>query len=342
MEILLAALIHDIGHGAFSHALEEILKSNGIEFHHEAMTKAYIMGEGKINAILSEVDANLPQAIAAYFDKKLRSADDWKYKIVSSQMDADRLDYVQRDAMFAGMRGHGYDFERLLDLLDVHDGKSIAVNRGAIEAVEAYLVTIDQLYRAIYYHQGVRSATQMLLNIFRRAMDLYKNGKVDVFPNIGSNIHPFISLLEGGSKISLKDYGRISDVTVWGLIDYWRYYGDKVLHDLSERLLSRKLLKAITITDVTYAKMAAQEKQALQFTSEIVGDEFAQYYVAVDDPSRTSYKGYDFDLPLNFHPVAIRASAVLDTPLGAVGATGGNAKLSSCAALEPVAARVPA
>jgi uncharacterized protein len=69
-------------------------------------------------------------------------------------MDADRLDYVQRDALFAGLKGHGFDIERVLDLL-YHHNNSIAVDRGVIEAVEAYLVTIDQLYRAIYYHHAV-------------------------------------------------------------------------------------------------------------------------------------------------------------------------------------------
>lgn len=296
IDTAISALIHDIGHGAFSHTLEEIVQSSGVKFHNEQMTKSYVVRNGsKINSILMEIDSALPSRIAQFFDRKLRKEDNWKYKIVSSQMDADRLDYVQRDAMFAGVRGHGFDYERLLDLLSVHDRKSISIDRRGIEAAEAYLVTIDQLYRAIYYHQGVRAATQMLLSLFRRALEVYRSGDRGVFPSFGARENPLISLFERGSEIDLSIYGRITDATVWTLIELWTDSADPVLGDLSRRLMTRRLLKAIPIKSVNFNATNALKERAEAATKDVLGSaELVPYYVTVDDQSRTSYKDYDF------------------------------------------------
>ncbi|MER8653296.1 HD domain-containing protein [Mesorhizobium sp. M0847] len=132
MEVLLASLLHDVGHGAFSHTLEEILEGNGIEFHHETMTRSFINSDGPIRTILDQIDDKLRDRVSAFFDFKLRSADHWKFKIVSSQMDADRLDYTQRDALSCGIKGHGFDFERLIDY-------SIFMTEKASQWIEARL-----------------------------------------------------------------------------------------------------------------------------------------------------------------------------------------------------------
>ncbi len=130
---VIAALIHDVGHGPFSHALEEILSENGVPFHHENMTlKLLLDPESPINKFIAGIDKSLPEKIAAYFEQERRKQDHWAYKIVSSQLDADRLDYLQRDALFCGIRGQGFDLERILDLLCHSEEKRIAVERGAI------------------------------------------------------------------------------------------------------------------------------------------------------------------------------------------------------------------
>jgi HD superfamily phosphohydrolase len=141
LSTVVAALIHDLGHGPFSHTMEEILAENGVAFDHEKMTLRYILEQdSEVHRLIRTVDAELPQRLAKFFDKTLRDEDHWSYKIVSSQLDADRLDYLHRDALFAGIRGHGFDLERILDLLSHHDGKSIGVERGALEAIERILL----------------------------------------------------------------------------------------------------------------------------------------------------------------------------------------------------------
>ena len=161
-------------------------------------------------------------------------------------MDADRLDYVQRDALFAGVKGHGFDVERILDLI-YHHNNSIGVDRGAIEAVESYLVTIDQLYRAIYYHHAVRAATQILLSLFRRAFKLHKSGDRSIFRDFCGEPHPMVELLTKGDEISLASYQRLTDFVVWTLIAEWRFHGDTILSDLSSRVMDRRLFKTLQI-----------------------------------------------------------------------------------------------
>jgi HD superfamily phosphohydrolase len=142
-----AALIHDIGHGPFSHTIEEILRESGVPFDHEGMSIRFIEENGtRVNEILRTISKDFPSKVAAFIDKKRRKTDHWTYRIVSSQLDADRLDYLLRDAKSAGLQGYGFDLPRLLDMLQHLDEIRIAVDRRAIEAVEGYLLSLDQMY----------------------------------------------------------------------------------------------------------------------------------------------------------------------------------------------------
>lgn len=293
-----ASLIHDVGHGPFSHTLEEILRENNVNFDHETMTSRFIVEDGNgINSTLSEIDGRLPQEINRFFDKLAREdTDDWKYKIVSSQMDADRLDYVQRDALFAGIKGHGFDIERLFDLIFIVENKYIAVDRGAIEALEAYLVTLDQMWRAVYYNHAVRAATKMLTSLFGRAFVLHQDGDKTILPQTAGAGHPLAELFEQGEKISLESYLRLTDANAWALIDYWRDSDDIILSDLANRLTKRALLKTIQIDASDFKKTSSMLEQAKELTSALMPDteHAADYYVMYDDSKRTSYKTYNW------------------------------------------------
>lgn len=318
LDVAAASLLHDIGHGPFSHTLEHVLGDLGIEFDHEVMTENFITDQDcEVGKILSELDGGLAGRLVPYFDKKKRKQDHWTYKIVSSQMDADRLDYVQRDATFAGLRGHGFDIERIFDLLGVHDGTCIAVDRGAIEAVEAYLVMIDQLYRAIYYHKAVRSAAQMFSSAVRRAVTLFLNGDKLVFPTINGNEHPLVGLVKQGEKVPLASYVRLTDATVWFLLDIWSSHPDKTLAFLSLSILKRDLFKTISITETSHAKVTAQLDKAREIASKHFSDlsDAGAYLVAIDEPSRTSYKGYDFGRDAFDESIWLTGDGKADRPL---------------------------
>ncbi|NJK32570.1 MAG: HD domain-containing protein [Deltaproteobacteria bacterium] len=124
-DTVLAALLHDVGHGPFSHTLEEILRELAVDFDHEAMTVRF-MREGNIASILEDSSVGRSVRLVEFIEKK---KDDtrvrWWHSIVSSQLDADRLDYVQRDACMAGISNHRPDIPRLIEYLGVSDGRVI-------------------------------------------------------------------------------------------------------------------------------------------------------------------------------------------------------------------------
>ena len=291
-----AALLHDVGHGPFSHTLEEILGDFDIKFDHEVMTTRIISeDDSEVCKLLKCYDEELPKRLVPYFDKKKRQEDSWIYKIVSSQLDGDRLDYLLRDAFFSGIRGPGFDLHRLLDLLHCHDNKSIAVERGGVEAVEAYLVTLDQMYRNVYYHHAVRAASRVLTSSVRRAFELDRNGDKKIFP--GGGQHPVKKLIEEGSNVPLPIYVKLTESSLWSLIDYWREHRDPVLSDLCNRLFCRKLFKTINLSDERPKNIMALVERAKQHARKSFGyltDETVDYYVMIDEPSRTSYKSYNW------------------------------------------------
>lgn len=294
-----ASLLHDIGHGPFSHTLEEILKDNNVPFSHETMTKRIIEEENsETNKILRQIDAGLPNRLVAYIDKTKRKFDHWTYKIVSSQLDADRLDYLRRDAKFAGLEGHGFDLPRLIDMLHHLDGTRIAVHRRATEAAEAYLIALDQMYRAVYFHHTIRAASFLLSACLGRAFELHRSGDQKIFDRrISERSHPLCELFIHGENVDLDQYLRLGEHHIWTLVDEWRFSDDKVLKDLCDRLLSRNFYKTMDVDPSEFSKLESTKKNAQDLVkSQIphVHDDMVRYYVGVDEPSRTSYKRYDW------------------------------------------------
>lgn len=301
-----AALLHDLGHGPFSHVLEEILSQHGVRFEHEVMTYRFLTEEGSApRAVLAAVDPSFPDEVALYINKARRAErnqessarDHWSYKIVSSQIDADRLDYLVRDAYFAGLEGHGFDLQRLLDMLLHLDGTRIAVYRRAIEPVEGYLLALDQMYRTVYYHHTARAASRLLSSVMRRAFALHQDGDREIFPTGGPGPHPLRALLEHGEAIPLSDYQRLTEYQVYALIEGWQHHRDRVLADLSQRLLGRRLFKAIEVDPRRYnslQRLVRRAEDRVLKALPYVDRSTVGYYVQVDEPERLSYKRYDW------------------------------------------------
>lgn len=296
-----AALLHDVGHGPFSHTLEEILKEAKVDFDHEVMTQRIIEEDTEINRALRHVGADFPGRVVYYINKGKRQKDKvpdhWSYRLVSSQLDADRLDYLLRDAMFAGLQG-GFDLPRLLDSLEHLDGTRIAVDRRSIVTVEAYLVALDQMYRAVYYHRAVRAASVLLSATIRRAFDLLERNAASVFPRSTRGEHPLKALLRHGQAVNIEDYLRLGEHQIWALIEEWQWHKDKVLAGLATRMFRRRLFKTMDVDpEEEFNKVSMLRERAKELAKEALGlpslDE-SRYYVSVDEPSRTSYKSYNW------------------------------------------------
>ena len=293
-----AALLHDIGHGPFSHTLEQILSGLGVRFDHETMTRRIIEDSNTaIGGLLREIDDAFPEHVVRYINKKNRQDDKWEYKLASSQLDADRLDYLLRDARCAGIHGPSFDLDRLLDLLHQVENKYIVVEEGGLETVEAYIVALDQMYRAVYYHHAIRAAGAVLESCIARAVELSGNGDKEIFLDFGQNDHPLSKLVELGEQMELSDYLRLGEHHIWTLIEYWSNSKDPILKDLSSRIYCRRLFKSTDLNPRNFNDADRLKEKAKELTiskCSHVTRETVKYYVSVDEPSRTSYRRYNF------------------------------------------------
>lgn len=238
-----AALLHDVGHAAFSHAFESGI-SRLCKFNHEAMTCAYILNEnGGIYPILHAFDPRMPERVV---DCIVQEHAAWYHPIISSQLDADRMDYILRDGYMTGIRNYLYDLDRIMEMLD-RDENGLIVEYRAIHAVETYLISRYHMYQQVYHHKAVRGAEKLLESIFRRVADLGIANQIDVF-NVGRMGDLLKDILVNHS-VDPNRCVKVHDAHAWAAIDAWQDSPDPILSDLSHSLLSRKLFKTIEIPD---------------------------------------------------------------------------------------------
>jgi len=297
--VAVSGMLHDLGHGPFSHTLEEALSDDSTEtvFKHEQLTVRFLTEDSAITAILKEVDDNFANQILAYVDKSYRQEDDWTHRLISSQLDADRLDYMLRDSYMSGIEGHGFDLSRLLEMLSTQDGLRITVNEGAIEGVEAYLLMNLHLYRIAYFHKVVRGSHGVLVSIIQRSFDLIREKDYRHLAQCPDLLkQALLQLFEKGSMLDLDLYTRLVEHHFWVAFDAWRQADDKVLADLAKRLASRQPFRAQDIDFLNKAKEALRLMQdgpeeiatRLGFTA----DEVRKYYLKIDDPKRRTYNEF--------------------------------------------------
>lgn len=230
--LLAAILLHDIGHGPFSHALEYALAD---EIHHEGISS--IMME-KLNM---EFNGRLTVAIKIFkneYDKK------FLHQLVSSQLDMDRLDYLARDSFFSGVVEGQVGSERILKMLDVESDQLVIEEKG-IYSIEKFIVARRFMYWQVYLHKTVLSAEYMLVNALKRAKELAMRGvKLFCSPALEYFLYQKITKLEFlNNEIALNHYADLDDFDVTLALKVWQTHDDKVLSLLSKRIIQRDLFK---------------------------------------------------------------------------------------------------
>ncbi len=278
-----AALLHDVGHGPFSHVLEGITTTS-----HETWSVRIITdSQTQVSKILSRVSEDFPDKVRSMLEHQ--SNPGFLSEIISSQLDADRFDYLLRDSMMTGVKHGIFDLESILALLRVDQkGEHIILNEIGVHPVEKYLQSRYHMFSLVYLHRTVRAAENMLRVIFRRAMELLKEGGGEE-AGIACKGSALWNLLCSGVDVELSDYLSINDSTVNYHLQQWTKSSDHILSDLSQRVLNRMLFKSIDISNVE------DLRGKLQGASEIISLAGADsnYYFLLDETSSVPYKPYD-------------------------------------------------
>jgi len=275
--VLAAVLCHDLGHGPFSHVFERISGS-----HHETITQELITTPGTgVYEVLAAHDTTLPTDVAALVSDD--SSDNPLKHIVSSQLDADRFDYILRDGLATGVRIGVFDMERILSMLEERDNR-ICVSFRALEAVEGYLLARFHMYKQVYLHKTSRAAERMLESVIRRASDLAESGAYTFnwFPN-GAMGRLVCGELNGG-----HDIAQLDDMDVWYALKRWVHETDSILSELAGGLVFRRLYKTIPLSDD--AAKAQLRADAMEVATSLGLD--PTYQVLEDSSVDTPYKPY--------------------------------------------------
>ena len=232
-----AALLHDVGHGSFSHVMEKVLNS-----HHESWTVQTILSpDTEVGRLLVSFSASLPAKIAEIIEGKFQPAA--LGQLVSSQLDVDRMDYLLRDSLMTGAKYGIYDLEWIINALAIDErADRIYVTQRGLFAVEEYLQARYYMFRQVYFHRTLRSAEAVLRSVIRRALKLLAAEKEVWYASETA----FEKILRR-QTLSITEHLQVDDSDVLFHIKQWQRSNDTILKDLSSRFIGRRLFKAIDL-----------------------------------------------------------------------------------------------
>lgn len=272
--VLCAALLHDIGHGPYSHTFERIFETD-----HEAITVEIITSlETEVNQILKKIHFDFPEKVASVIQKTYPNPQ--VVQLISSQIDADRMDYLLRDAYFTGVNYGTFDLTRILRVMRPYkDGISFQVS--GMHAVEDYVVSRYQMYMQVYFHPVSRSMEVILDHLLKRAKKLYEDPDFEMLGSV-SLLAPFFR-----NDFTLKDYLKLDDGVLNTYFTQWREENDAILSDLATRFLDRHPFKSVAFNSETDLPVIGHlENLILEAGYDPV------YYTAINN---------SYDLPYDFY-----------------------------------------
>ena len=304
---LVSALLHDLGHGPFSHVFERV---SGIS--HERLTQRLIQDpESEVHRLLWQHDRFLPERVVAFLREVPKRT--FLNDVIASQLDADRFDYLLRDNLMTGSQYGAYDLQWLLHSLTVDQaGNRLAVTWKGISAVEDYLHSRYNMYRNVYFHKVVRSAEGMVKLALQRARRLAVQDRLE-WPPRDNGVYK--ALL--GQRLSMGEFTDLDDVSVNHCFKLWTRSDDKVLARLCRGLLFRGLYKTIDLSHAIDAQEAATLLSKAEAAVAAAGGDPA-YDLFYDEPADTPYDTYRPEGPETPDEILVKHADGKLTPFSAI------------------------
>jgi HD superfamily phosphohydrolase len=271
-------LLHDIGHGPFSHALEHVVVKG---VHHEQLSLQIM------KVINEELEGQLDLCIKIFTDQYHKP---FLHQLISGQLDVDRMDYLSRDSFYSGVSEGVIGYDRILKMLVVHNGQLMVEEKG-IYSVEKFLVARRQMYWQVYLHKTVMAAEKMLVKILERVRAIYHEN--DELLGTLSSLDFFLGKFDGEmNAAALEKFCSIDDHDVMHAIKRWSKHPDKILSLLCTRFLNRRLYKA-RIQAEPFEAGYVQKKKAEVAAQFGIRPEDADYLCFTGEATNTLYQTKD-------------------------------------------------
>ncbi len=296
----IAILLHDIGHGPYSHALEfELLK----DIHHEEIS---ILIMKKMN---EELNGQLQTAIDIFTNNYPKK---FLHQLVSGQLDVDRMDYLTRDSFFTGVAEGVIGYDRILKMLVVHNG-DLLIEEKAIYSIEKFLVSRRLMYWQVYLHKTVLSSERMLVNVIHRAKEIIANGGELNAATDALNFFLHQSP-HSGFENYLETFCRLDDFDVMATIKNWCNHTDKILSALCRMLVERKLLK-VKLQAETFDEAFIENKKMEAMEKLQLSNDEANYFVFTGEAVNTTYNPKDERINILFKDGTVKDISQVDNAL---------------------------
>lgn len=297
----LAILLHDVGHGPYSHALENELIPG---FHHEAIS---ILIMERLN---EQYKGQLDLALKIFRNEYHKP---FLHQLVSGQLDVDRMDYLSRDSFFTGVAEGVISYDRILKMLVVNDGNLMIEEKG-IYSIEKFLVARRLMYWQVYLHKTVMSAEMLLVKIINRAKELIAR-KEEVLAAT-PELNFFLHLSSGQTSIAehLETFCKLDDYDVMCTIKNWAGHSDKILSTLCQCLVDRRLLK-VRLQGEPFDENLIQEKRKEAAAHLGVSLEETDYFVFTGEAVNTTYDPGDERINILFKDGTVRDISEVDNAL---------------------------
>ena len=287
----IAILLHDIGHGPFSHALEHVLVEG---MHHEELSIKIIEDLNK------QFNGHLNLAIQIFTDRYHKK---FLYQLISGQLDVDRLDYLTRDSFFSGVNEGVIGYDRIIKMLTVHNGE-LMVEEKSIYSIEKFLVARRLMYWQVYLHKTVLCAEQMLKQIIKRAKYIKAATQ--------QPLHNFIT--QPIQTVTLQEFCNLDDYDVTAAIKGWCHHEDKILSTLCNGIINRQLLK-VKYFGNPVDEALVKEKLAETCTKLNLTAEEAGWLVFTGEVASSTYNPDDEHIHILFKDGTVKDISEVDNAL---------------------------